>query len=116
MNEPTGTTGVVNIRSLPPNPADWPADAVYIGRRIRRHGYTVPRSIWANPYVMPRDGTREEVVAKYEPKVRADPVLMARLGELDGKTLVCFCAPKLCHGHVLARLVAELRGVATTHG
>ena len=29
-----------------------------------------------------------------------------RSGELDGLTLACWCAPKLCHGHILAALAA----------
>ena len=36
------------------------------------------------------------------------PELLAALPELAGKTLGCWCAPKACHGDVLARLAAEL--------
>jgi hypothetical protein len=41
---------------------DWPAGTVYIGRTAR--GW--PRSKWANPFVVDRDGTREEVIELYE--------------------------------------------------
>lgn len=66
---------------------------VYIGRG----------SVWGNPFVIGRDGDRAEVIRKYEQHLLSTPALMARLGELKGKTLACFCAPKQCHGHVLAR-------------
>ena len=52
-----------------------------------------------------RDGAREEVIAMYERWLRDErPDLMATLHELRGKDLVCWCAPKLCHGDVLLRL------------
>ncbi len=66
---------------------------VYIGRG----------SPWGNPFILGRDGSRAEVVAKYEKYLLGEPALMARLGELKGKRLGCFCAPLACHGDVLAR-------------
>ncbi|MEO2177791.1 MAG: DUF4326 domain-containing protein [bacterium] len=75
-------TTVLNKRN-----GNIPSDAVYIGRG----------SPWGNPYIIGRDGTREDVVRKFK---------MITLKHLDltpliGKDLVCFCAPKLCHGHVI---------------
>ena len=64
---------------------------VYIGRPSK----------WGNPFLIGRDGTREEVVAKYREWVERqdlDPT------ELRGKTLGCWCAPKPCHGDVLVEL------------
>lgn len=94
-------TRVVHIRSAP-------VGAVYIGRANRRAGY--PASKWANPFVIGRDGTREEVIAKYETYLRATPALMAALPELEGKVLACWCRPDACHGDVLARLIEEQKG------
>ena len=37
---------------------------VYIGRRNNRR--KLPESIWHNPFEIGRDGTREEVIAKFE--------------------------------------------------
>jgi hypothetical protein len=34
--------------------------------------------------------------------------LLAALPELAGKTFGCWCAPRPCHGEVLARLAGEL--------
>jgi hypothetical protein len=81
------------------------ADEVYIGRATL--GY--PASKWANPFKIGEDGTREDVIAKYEAWLHQQPELLAALPELRGKTLLCWCKTgEACHGHVLARLVDEL--------
>jgi len=76
-------------------------NAVYIGRP----------SIWGNPFAIGRDGTRAEVIAKYESWLAQQPCLMAQLDRLRGRHLICWCAPLPCHGDVLLRLVnvRELR-------
>ena len=84
------TTKVVNKHKHKPTAAD-----VYIGRP----------SIWGNPFVIGKHGDREAVVAKYREWIHKQPLLMAATKkELRGKTLVCFCAPQACHGHVLAAI------------
>jgi hypothetical protein len=87
---------------------------VYIGRRINYGGWVLEESPWANPFKLPQKPkpTPEQVQAvldKYEAYVRAKPKLMARLGELQGKRLGCWCKPKPCHGDVLVKLVEEWR-------
>ena len=76
-----------------------------------RGGYYLARSVWANPYkVGPGEHTLEESLRLYEDYIRNKPELMARLPELEGKTLGCWCKPtKACHGEVLLRLVEEVR-------
>ena len=69
-------------------------NAVYIGRP----------SVWGNPFVIGKDGTRAEVVEKYERSLLRQPHLMAQLGKLRGCNLICWCAPLQCHGDVLLRL------------
>lgn len=69
-------------------------DAVCIGRP----------SIWGNPFVIGRDGSRADVVAKYETWLTAQPQLVARLPTLQGRNLICWCAPLACHGDVLLKL------------
>jgi hypothetical protein len=71
-----------------------PDSAVYIGRPSK----------WGNPFVIGRDGTRAEVVAKYRAYLLGNPGLMAALPEIAGKDLVCWCAPQACHGDVLLEL------------
>lgn len=70
---------------------------VYIGRPSK----------WGNPFAIGKDGSREEVIAKYEAWIASRPELLAALPELAGQTLGCWCAPKTCHGDVLARLAGE---------
>jgi hypothetical protein len=70
------------------------SDAVYIGRP----------SLWGNPFAIGRDGTRDEVITKFEAWIVGKPALMARLPELKGKRLICWCAPLPCHGDVLHHL------------
>ena len=82
-------TRVVNIRATKCD--------VYIGRP----------SAWGNPFEIGPSGTREEVIRKYEAWIRAQPLLMARLGELEGKRLGCYCYPLPCHGDVLVKLLRE---------
>lgn len=66
---------------------------VYVGRP----------GIWGNPYVVGRDGTRDEVIAKYEEYLDRTPRLLRRLPELRGRNLTCWCAPLSCHADVLLR-------------
>ena len=67
---------------------------VYVGRPSK----------WGNPFAIGRDGTRDQVIAKYRNYILNSPQLLAQLGELKGKTLGCWCSPKACHGDVLAEL------------
>jgi hypothetical protein len=78
--------------------SDCQDGAVFIGRP----------SVWGNPFVIGRDGDRAEVVLKFENYIRAKPALMTRARtELRGKNLLCFCAPRACHGDVLLRIANE---------
>lgn len=70
------------------------ATQVYIGRPSK----------WGNPFVIGRDGSRAEVVAKYRAWIVTQPALMNALEELRGRDLVCWCAPLACHGDVLIDL------------
>ena len=75
---------------------------VYIGRPSK----------WGNPFLIGRDGTREEVITKYENWILHQPHLLRSLGEIQGKVLGCWCSPQPCHGHVLARLADEAEAEA----
>jgi hypothetical protein len=72
-----------------------PEGAVYVGRPTK----------WGNPWVVGKDGTREQCVNAYERKAamlyEQDPT---RFEELRGKDLVCWCAPEACHADVLLEL------------
>jgi uncharacterized protein DUF4326 len=69
-------------------------DRMYVGRPSK----------WGNPFVIGRDGTRDQVIAKYSAWIHQQPSLMRSLGELRGKHLICWCAPARCHADVLMQL------------
>lgn len=71
---------------------------------------------WGNPFVMGRDGTREEVIEKYREWILTQPELLAALPELQGKVLGCWCKPAACHGDVLKELVEGSIGKNSTQG
>lgn len=48
--------------------------------------------------------TREEAIAAYCRRLLAHPDLLALIPPLRGRVLGCWCAPDLCHAHVLAVL------------
>lgn len=76
---------------------------VYVGRP----------SEWGNPYShLEQPGTltvatREEAIEEYRGwlmrRINSEPGFMTKLAGLHGKRLACWCAPKPCHAHVLAR-------------
>ena len=74
-----------------------PSDAVYIGRPSK----------WGNPFVIGKDGTRQEVVQKYKDYILSNQFLLSQIEELRGKDVVCFCAPQQCHGDVLIELANQ---------
>ena len=71
-----------------------PAGAVYIGRKSK----------WGNPFVEGRDGSREQVIAKFEKFV----VDKLPIHELIGRDLICHCVPKDCHGRIILERIKAL--------
>lgn len=67
---------------------------VYIGRGSK----------WGNPFVIGKDGSRADVIAKYCDYIAKRPDLLGAMHELRGKVIACWCAPQACHGDVLAEL------------
>ncbi|QNR53887.1 hypothetical protein phiK7A1_099 [Pseudomonas phage phiK7A1] len=80
-------------------------DIVYIGRG----------SIWGNPHEMiavpkgNKDQERHRVIAAYKQTlwrlITSGKITKEMLIALDGKRLACYCAPKSCHGDIIARAV-----------
>lgn len=84
--------------------SDWRelADAALVDRT----------TVFGNPFIIGRDGTRDEVIRKYikwimTPEQRELRVRIRR--ELRGKNLICHCAPQLCHAEVIL-VIANTRG------
>lgn len=96
-----GETVVVSLRHHQRLIA-W-ADSRGLYERIDR------RSPWGNPFELPADGTRDEVIANYEKHyLPYKPSLLDRLHTLKGKALGCWCAPEPCHGDILKNGADEL--------
>lgn len=81
-----------------------PTGARYVGR---------PTPL-GNPFRIGRDGTREEVVRKYEAwfreRIRSNRRFRAIVENLRGvHALVCWCAPKRCHAEIIASYLEEPR-------
>lgn len=71
---------------------------VYIGRPSK----------WGNPFVIGRDGDRDDVIRKYKEWILSQPELLRDLHELEGKVLGCWCSPEKCHGDVLSELLKKI--------
>lgn len=74
---------------------------IYIGRPSK----------WGNPYEIGRDGDRTEVIDKFRKYLEGNQELLAQVGELKNKRLGCWCAPKSCHGDILAEIANNSVGV-----
>jgi hypothetical protein len=103
------------IRPKYNNLEEWIADDsnCYIARAgvvfINKKRYPANSSVFANPYKIGKDGTREEVICKYKEylinKLNNDSSLVDKLVSLKGKNLGCWCYPEYCHGNVLLELI-----------
>lgn len=71
---------------------------VYIGRPEK----------WGNPFSIGKDGNREEVIQKYMDWLSEQPELLSDIHELKDKVLGCWCAPKACHGDILAEIANKI--------
>lgn len=87
----TTPTTVVNVKFDPHD--------VYIGRAMP--GYK--ESEYANPFKITEDNTTARVAAVRKFALHSYSRLM-RIGDLRGKRIGCWCAPKACHGDYLATL------------
>lgn len=77
---------------------------VYIGRAGKgQDGY------FGNPFPLkPGGATIERYKEYFGNKIDNDPIFKARILELKGKTLGCFCKPNSCHGDIIAEYLNNL--------
>jgi len=72
-----------------------PEGAVYVGRG----------SPWGNPFIIDERYDRDEVIALFQKMIDEEPGWIEKIKDrLVGKDLLCFCAPKPCHGDILLRI------------
>lgn len=76
---------------------------VYIGRASRG----LKESIFHNPFKMKNrsEAERTRVVTEYAKHAMTNPAILSNLWRLKGKCLFCWCAPKMCHGHILVWMI-----------
>ena len=91
-------TTVIHVRDMQPGD-------VYIGRAVPRR--RLEASVLGNPFIVGKDSTREEVIAKYRQYIERQSDLLTMLPTLKGHRLACWCAPEPCHGDVLVELLNE---------
>ncbi len=78
---------------------DAPDAAVYIGRG----------SPYGNPFIIGKDGDRDEVCDKFDAMLLDNKELLHKVWiALKGKDLECFCSPKRCHGDTLLRIANKV--------
>jgi hypothetical protein len=86
---------------LPPRVLNKKADAQLIKDLGDQAVYVGRPTFWGNPFVVGRDGDRDKVCDLFAKYYASEPSLQARIGELKGKSLVCFCKPARCHADFL---------------
>ena len=84
-------------------------DIVYAGHEFQRGPYyNFKESKWANPHYKLKDVDREKCLALYREHILNTPHLRAQIGELDGKTIGCFCPlDQECHVDILIALLEQ---------
>lgn len=65
-------------------------------------------TIWGNPHPLRGQSQAERTACllAYVRTMAADEATLARVGDLRGEVLGCWCAPRACHGDVLATLAS----------
>lgn len=96
---------------------DW-SRSTYVGRRNRMvQGRPGADGRFANPFPLAgtSDRDRYEAIVAFADWVRGDSArahgVRAAVGGLIGRDLVCWCAPRRCHGEILRALAGVGPGV-----
>lgn len=105
--ETTKTFTVIGKPVRLANVATHHGAGVYIGRG----------TVFGNPFIIGKDGDREQVIAKYrfhlwEALQEKGDLCKAVVGLARADkavTLKCHCHPRLCHGHVLIGAISWIR-------
>lgn len=91
---------------------------IYIGRTFKKYGFYLEGSPLANPFPLNHEDERDNVLAQYRnwlyEKMNSDSPQLAELYRLkklydQGQDLVllCWCAPKPCHGDVIKEILEQ---------
>ena len=62
-------------------------------------------SKFSNPFIINRDGTRSEVLLKFEEYFKNHPDINDLLKELNNKRIACWCnLAQECHGDIIIKI------------
>jgi len=92
-----------------------------VNKRTSKESGTVARfyvgrgqgSVLGNPFVIGRDGNRDEVIAKYQDWLGTTDAALKELMRIRDASLgqdielECWCAPLPCHADVIKRVIEE---------
>jgi len=89
---------LINLKMKDIDFLDKNPQILYIGRDnpVRN----IMGSKWGNPFTV-REYGRAGALFKYKKYREKNETLYGELGELNNKTLACFCYPKPCRGEIL---------------
>ena len=85
-------------------------------RNYRGPGIYIGRpSPLGNPFIIGRDGDREEVIRKYrdflntaihdDERIKAEFERLEELNKKGDVILICWCAPSKCHGDIIKEIL-----------
>lgn len=91
---------------------------VYVGRMMRirisakdsddgSKTFIIPESKYHNPYIVGKDGTKDEVLQKFRKYFIDSGLVDTAKVELVGKTLGCWCHPEPCHAQIIMDLITR---------
>jgi len=114
---------VANIKDIPDIRKRDVSDTiyVYVGRNTEtsKKASLLPMTEFGNPFLIGKDGTREEVVEKYRPyflhRMETNPVFpklifgLAIIAQGLNIVLVCHCAPLACHATIIKEAIENLK-------
>lgn len=96
---------VIHMNSAPVNWQKRPDEYVYIGRP-GPFGNPFPLKEPAN--TSSRTQSIEKFRKYFVERLHDDKEFYDMVKSLDGKTLVCYCAPRACHGDIIVEYVEKI--------
>jgi hypothetical protein len=113
---------MIYVENIKTHNYEWKVERVYVGRR--NSSYNLKASPLHNQFKVGLDGTRDEVIKRFDDALRSNLQPSAAYGgtvrkEMDRLTelakngdlvLLCWCAPEPCHADIIARVIRERLG------
>ena len=92
-----------------------------VGRKLGENQVYIGRpSPYGNPFRLRNEGERNQVIDEFEKylkrSIKKGTITKREIAALHGKDLVCWCAPKACHGDVLERYAEKYHKELTKKG